>query len=112
MDKHSTGKIGLVLAGGGITGAVYEIGALRAIDDLLVDRTVNDFDIYVGTSAGAFVSTLLANGQSPENMKVLEARTQNCGKARRDKLICKLNRTLAELELALGNMDPTILQGM
>jgi predicted acylesterase/phospholipase RssA len=61
-------KTALVLAGGGLTGAVYEIGALRAIDDLLVDRTVNDFDIYVGTSAGALVASLLANGVSPETM--------------------------------------------
>ncbi len=61
-------KIALVLAGGGITGAVYEIGALRAIDDLLVDRTVNDFDIYVGTSAGAVVAAGLANCLSPETM--------------------------------------------
>lgn len=58
-------KTALVLAGGGLTGAVYEIGALRAIDDLLLDRTVNDFDIYVGTSAGALVSTFLAQGISP-----------------------------------------------
>jgi NTE family protein len=61
-------KIALVLAGGGLTGAVYEIGALRAIDDLLVDRTVNDFDIYVGTSAGSFVGSMLANGISPDTM--------------------------------------------
>ncbi len=63
--KH---KIALVLAGGGLTGAVYEIGALRAIDDLLLDRTVNDFDIYVGISAGAFVASCLANGLSPDAM--------------------------------------------
>jgi len=63
LDK---GKIALVLAGGGLTGAVYEIGALRAIDDLLVDRTVNDLDIYVGTSAGAIVASALANGLGPE----------------------------------------------
>lgn len=61
-------KIALVLAGGGLTGAVYEIGALRAIDDMLTDRTVNDFDIYVGTSAGSIVCSLLANGISPEEM--------------------------------------------
>ncbi len=59
------GKTALVLAGGGLTGAVYEIGALRAIDDLLVDRTVNDFDIFVGTSAGALVAAMLAAGFSP-----------------------------------------------
>ncbi len=62
------GKVALVLAGGGLTGAVYEVGALRAIDDLLVDRTVNDLDIYVGTSAGALVAAGLANGLSPEAM--------------------------------------------
>jgi predicted acylesterase/phospholipase RssA len=61
-------KVALVLAGGGLTGAVYEIGALRAIDDLLVDRTVNDLDIYIGTSAGALVASGLANGLSPEEM--------------------------------------------
>lgn len=67
--KHSRRpKTALVLAGGGLTGAVYEIGALRAIDDLLVDRTVNDFDIYVGTSAGALVTTFLANGLSPHEI--------------------------------------------
>lgn len=61
-------KTALVLAGGGLTGAVYEIGALRAIDDLLVDRTINDIDIFVGTSAGSFVASGLANGLSPEAM--------------------------------------------
>jgi NTE family protein len=66
--RVDNGKIALVLAGGGLTGAVYEIGALRAIDDLLVDRTVNDLDIYVGTSAGAFIAAALANGLSPEAM--------------------------------------------
>jgi len=61
-------KTALVLAGGGLTGAVYEIGALRAMDDLLIDRTVNDFDIFVGTSSGALVTAFLANGVSPEEM--------------------------------------------
>jgi predicted acylesterase/phospholipase RssA len=61
-------KTALVLAGGGLTGAVYEIGALRAIDDLLIDRTVNDFDIFVGTSAGSLVASFIANGVSPEEM--------------------------------------------
>lgn len=69
-EKLSRGanKLALVLAGGGMTGAVYEIGALRAINDLLLDRTVNDFDIYVGTSAGAIVASFLAHGVTPEEM--------------------------------------------
>src|SRR5512141_141708 len=67
-NGHKRNRTALVLAGGGLTGAVYEIGALRAIDDLLVDRTVNDFDVYVGTSAGALVCSMLANGLSPKTM--------------------------------------------
>jgi predicted acylesterase/phospholipase RssA len=61
-------KTALVLGGGGFTGAVYEIGALRALDLLSVNRTVNQFDIYVGTSAGSFVASLAANGVTPEEM--------------------------------------------
>lgn len=61
-------KAALVLGGGGITGGVYEIGALRAFDLLAVNRTVNDFDVYVGTSAGSFVASMLANGVTPEEM--------------------------------------------
>ncbi len=62
------GKRALVLCGGGITGLTYEVGALRALDDLLVGITVNDFDIYVGTSAGSLVGALLANGISPTDI--------------------------------------------
>ena len=61
-------KTAVVLAGGGLTGLVYAIGALRAVNDLLVDLSVNDFDVYVGTSAGALVSAGLANGVRPETM--------------------------------------------
>jgi NTE family protein len=61
-------KTALVLGGGGFTGGVYEIGALRAIDLLAVNRTVNEFDVYVGTSAGAFVAAAVANGVTPEEM--------------------------------------------
>ena len=42
-------RTALVLGGGGFTGGVYEIGALRALDLLSVNRSVNQFDIYVGT---------------------------------------------------------------
>jgi len=61
-------KTALVLGGGGFTGGVYEIGALRAFDLLAVNRTVNDFDVYVGTSAGSFVGSMVANGVTPEEM--------------------------------------------
>ncbi|HEU0318868.1 MAG TPA: patatin-like phospholipase family protein, partial [Solirubrobacteraceae bacterium] len=61
-------KTALVLGGGGLTGGVYEIGALQAIDLLSVNTTINDFDVYVGTSAGAFIAALAANGVTPDEM--------------------------------------------
>jgi predicted acylesterase/phospholipase RssA len=66
--RRKRSKTALVLGGGGFTGGVYEIGALRAFDLLSVNRTVNQFDVYVGTSAGAFVASLVANGVTPEEM--------------------------------------------
>jgi predicted acylesterase/phospholipase RssA len=61
-------KTALVLGGGGFTGGVYEIGALRALDLLAVNSTVSQFDVYVGTSAGSFIAALVANGVTPEEM--------------------------------------------
>src|SRR3954470_18419723 len=66
--RQRRSKTALVLGGGGVTGGVYEIGALRALDLLAVNRTVNEFDIYVGTSACAFVASLTANGVTSEEM--------------------------------------------
>jgi NTE family protein len=66
--RRRRSRTALVLGGGGFTGGVYEIGALRALDLLAVNRTVNQFDVYVGTSAGSFVASLAANGVTPEEM--------------------------------------------
>jgi predicted acylesterase/phospholipase RssA len=63
--KAKRGKTALVLAGGGLTGGIYQLGVLRGLDDLLLNRSTLDFDIYVGTSAGAFVATLLSIGIPP-----------------------------------------------
>src|SRR3989440_7003269 len=61
-------KTALVLGGGGFTGGVYEIGALRALDLLAANSSINQFDVYVGTSAGSFIAALCANGVTPEEM--------------------------------------------
>jgi NTE family protein len=66
--RRRRSKTALVLGGGGFTGGVYEIGALRALDLMATNSTVNQFDVYVGTSAGSFIAALCANGVTPEEM--------------------------------------------
>ncbi|MBI2570083.1 MAG: patatin-like phospholipase family protein [Candidatus Schekmanbacteria bacterium] len=66
--KDKGRRTALVLAGGGITGAFYEVGALKALNDFMDGTFVTDFDIFVGTSSGAFIAASLANGISPEEM--------------------------------------------
>jgi len=70
MDKSQAtrSKRALVLAGGGVPGWMYEIGCLTALDDFFDGFSVNEFDIYVGTSAGAAVAALLANGIKPRSI--------------------------------------------
>ncbi len=65
---QSRSKIGLALAGGGLEGAVYEIGALRALDECLEGVDFNALDIYVGVSAGSFLAANLVNGMSTAQM--------------------------------------------
>ncbi|TLM65367.1 MAG: hypothetical protein FDZ69_10160 [Deltaproteobacteria bacterium] len=55
-------KTALVLTGGGIMGAAYEIGALTALDRLFARGfSSRRFDIYLGISAGSVIATLMAN---------------------------------------------------
>jgi NTE family protein len=62
------GAIGLALAGGGPQGALYEIGALRALDEAIDRIDFNSLDIYTGVSAGAYICSCLANGISPTRL--------------------------------------------
>ena len=64
IDHERTGSVGLALAGGGPEGAVYEIGALRALDDAMGGVDFTEVPIIVGVSSGAFVGSCLANGIS------------------------------------------------
>ncbi len=59
--KRSKSRIGLAVAGGGPIGGMYELGALRAMEDALQGLDLTKLDVYVGVSSGAFLSAGLAN---------------------------------------------------
>jgi len=61
-------KIALVLSGGAISGGAFKLGGLLALDRFLLNRSVVEFDIYVGISAGAFIGAFLAGGITPEDL--------------------------------------------
>ncbi len=61
-------RIGLALAGGGPLGAIYEIGALCALDESLEGITFNHLHHYVGVSAGGFIAAGLANRMTPREL--------------------------------------------
>lgn len=68
LVKKENPKLALVLAGGAISGGAFKVGGLKALNDFLVNKKVTEFDIYVGVSAGAFLSAPLAGGIPPEEM--------------------------------------------
>ncbi len=49
-------------------GAIYEIGALCALDETLDGLDFNQLDGYVGVSAGGFIAAGLANGMTPREL--------------------------------------------
>ncbi len=61
-------RIALALAGGGPLGAIYEIGALCALEESLIGLELNRLSHYVGVSAGGFIAAGLANGISARQL--------------------------------------------
>ena len=61
-------NIGLALAGGGPEGAIYEIGALRALEVAIDGLSMEQLPTYVGISAGAFIAASLANNITPSQL--------------------------------------------
>ena len=62
MLERPRSQTALCAAGGGITAIFFELGALKCLDDCLTPGTHQAFDMYFGISAGAVVTSLLANG--------------------------------------------------
>lgn len=58
-EQRAVPKVGLVLTGGGAR-AAYQVGVLKAISELLPDKTVNPFPVVCGTSAGAINAASIA----------------------------------------------------
>jgi len=61
-------SIALAIAGGGPLGAIYELGALQALDESIDGASMHDLDIYVGVSSGAFLAASLANRMTTSQM--------------------------------------------
>jgi predicted acylesterase/phospholipase RssA len=67
--RHTRGsRVGLAVAGGGPIGGMYELGALRALDEVLEGVDFTRLDVYVGVSSGSFLAAGLANGISTAQM--------------------------------------------
>ncbi|MBI5528308.1 MAG: patatin-like phospholipase family protein [Deltaproteobacteria bacterium] len=104
------GKRALVLAGGGIASAVFEIGCLRALDDYFQDFHSTEFDVYVGVSAGAVVASLLANGVSGDEMfKALIGASTEVPTFSRE-MVFRVNR--GEILAKLRNLPQTYYNAM
>src|SRR5438445_12079649 len=76
LPRLRPGKVGIVLAGGAVSGGAFKAGGLRALDEALVKRRVpgghahafglNEFDVFVGLSAGSVLASVLAAGIGPD----------------------------------------------
>lgn len=62
------GKSAVCLCGGGITGALFEVGVLAALDDIAGRPVSTEFDIYVGSSAGASVGSVVSQGVAADRL--------------------------------------------
>lgn len=70
MQRHKSHppKIALALSGGGPLGAIYEVGALCALEESLNGIDFTRLQHYVGVSAGGFIAASLANGITPREL--------------------------------------------
>lgn len=65
---HRTSSVALCLPGGGLTGALYQVGALAALEDGVAGIDAQSFCVYIGQSSGAAVASGLAGGIAVDRM--------------------------------------------
>jgi predicted acylesterase/phospholipase RssA len=76
LPRLRPGKVGMVLAGGAVSGGAFKAGGLRALDEAFLRRrgspsprfSLNDFDVFVGLSAGSVLASTLSAGISPDEV--------------------------------------------
>ncbi|NTW87263.1 MAG: patatin family protein [Holophagaceae bacterium] len=66
--RRAKGRVGLALAAGGVLGGVYEVGALRALEEAIGGLDLNRLRVIVGVSAGSFIGAHLVNGVTVTEM--------------------------------------------
>lgn len=88
IERIRPSKLGLVLAGGAVSGGGFKAGGLKALDEMLAHRRtpgsgrttpfgLNDFDCFVGLSAGSVLSSVLSAGITPDELfKILDGTSQ------------------------------------
>lgn len=65
-------RVALVLPGGGVSGALYQVGALAALEDGIAgppaDGDVTQFGCYIGHAGGSILAAALAGGISANRL--------------------------------------------
>ncbi len=89
-------------------GAIYEMGVLAALEERLEGASVNDFDLFVGVSAGSYVGTLLANGISPTVLYRSVTRSAGSRSDLDDMQLFRLN--LSEILVRLARAPVTVAE--
>ena len=72
------GKVAIVLAGGAVSGGAYKAGGLQALEEIFARRRtdggrtqtfgLDDFDLFIGLSAGSVLASVLSAGITPEEI--------------------------------------------
>ncbi|MBW2732029.1 MAG: patatin-like phospholipase family protein [Deltaproteobacteria bacterium] len=97
------GKTAICLSGGGLEGFLFEAGVMLALNAHLQARSVTDFDIFCGISAGSFLGSFLANGTEPERIIEQLFEDKKAGSALTPQVIYDLDvREYASRFLSLG----------
>ena len=68
MSAPDLPKLGLSILGGGVTGAMYSVGVLAALEEQVEDFRASELDAYVGAGTGAVLAVGLAGGLTAQRL--------------------------------------------